>query len=78
MTRFHRALALAALFAVALFPAFALAANVNVNANVAGFGNVQIGKIDVQTGVGGNTDRIDGKFTSDPPFGSLAAWSDSR
>jgi hypothetical protein len=78
MPRLHRALALAALFAVALFPAFALSANVNVSANVAGFGNVQIGSIDVQTGVGGNTDRIDGKFTFDAPFGFLDDWYDFR
>ena len=54
MTRISRAILVVAVLMSGFFPMIALAATVNVSANVAGFGNVQIGSIDVQ-GVGGST-----------------------
>ena len=77
MKLISRTIVLALVLTSGFIPMVSQAATVNVGANVAGFGNVQIGSIDVTAGVTA-TDVINGNFTFDAPYSFLDDWYDFR
>jgi len=77
MNRISHAIVIAVVLIFGAVSMVAQAATVNVGANVAGFGNVQIGSIDVTAG-GTPSDVVNGKFTFNAPYSFLDDWYDFR